>query len=165
MNHHKSESHRMACLGAFAFQMGFIAGPLIHRVIEVDPSILVQALLYTAIAFTSFSAISLFSKRRSYLYLGSIIMTLVNCMIVYRLCSWIFGYSSFNIPYLLFGLFVTSLYIIFDTQLIVEKAEAGDKDVPTHTLMLFIDLFDLFIKILTLLIKLNENKKDNKRKN
>ena len=69
-----------------------------------------------------------------------------------------------NLAYLMLGLFVACLYIIFDTQIIVEKAERGDKDVPTHTLLLFVDLFELFIRILQILIKLNEdNKKKEKR--
>jgi Bax inhibitor 1 len=87
-------------------------------------------------------------------------------MLAYRFFSWIFGFSAFNLPYLLIGLFIASLYIIFDTQVIVERAENGDKDVPSHTMKLFIDLFELFMKILMILIKLNNNKneKENKRR-
>lgn len=51
----------------------------------------------------------------------------------------------------MFGLLIACLYIIYDTQVIIERAENGDKDVPTHTMLLFIDLFDLFIKILRIL--------------
>lgn len=93
-------------------------------------------------------------------------MTLVQCMLAYRFFSWLFGFSAFNLPYLLVGLFIASLYVIFDTQVIIERAEAGDKDVPTHTMKLFIDLFELFMKILQILIKLNNNKaeKENKRR-
>jgi FtsH-binding integral membrane protein len=32
--------------------------------------------------------------------------------------------------------------------MIIERAELGDKDVITHAMTLFIDLFDLFIRIL-----------------
>jgi FtsH-binding integral membrane protein len=57
------------------------------------------------------------------------------------------------------------IYIIFDTQIIVERAERGDKDIPRDTLHLFIDMVQLFIKILQILIKLNEdNKKSEKRR-
>ena len=62
------------------------------------------------------------------------------------------------------GLFMACLYIIFDTQVIVEKAESGDKDVPTHTMMLFIDLFELFIRILQILIELNKDKDSDRRR-
>jgi FtsH-binding integral membrane protein len=69
----------------------------------------------------------------------------------------------FVLPYLLCGLLIACLYIIYDTQLIIERAERGEKDVPTHAMMLFIDLFTLFIRILTILMELNENNKKKKR--
>jgi hypothetical protein len=31
--------------------------------------------------------------------------------------------------------------------MIIERAERGEKDVPTHTMILFVDLFELFIKV------------------
>jgi FtsH-binding integral membrane protein len=43
----------------------------------------------------------------------------------------------------------------------------GDKDVISHTMTLFVDLFDLFIRILKILIELqkdNDRKKEDKRK-
>ena len=65
--------------------------------------------------------------------------------------------------YLKFGLLTACLYIIYDTQIIIEKAELGDRDVISHTLLLFVDLFDLFIRILKILIELQKNE-DNKKK-
>ena len=110
------------------------------------------ALIYTSIAFTSFSAISLFSKRRSFLYLGGVIMAIVQCMFLYSIMGslggWLFGFQAFGLPYIMLGLFLCCLFIIYDTQIIIERAENGDKDVPTHAMTLFIDLFDLFVKIL-----------------
>ena len=54
---------------------------------------------------------------------------------------------------LLFGLFLAFLYIIYDTQMIVERAERGEKDVVAHTMILLIDLLDVFFKILKILIE------------
>jgi hypothetical protein len=77
VNRNNDELTRMMYLACIAFGLGIHVGPLIHRIMEVEPALLIQALLYTATAFTSFSAISLYSKQRSYLFLGGIIMTLV----------------------------------------------------------------------------------------
>jgi FtsH-binding integral membrane protein len=162
-NRSHPEQTRMLYLAALAFQLGYLVGPAIHHIADVNPGLLIQASLYTGMAFTSFSAISLFSKRRSMLFLGGIIMTVIQCMMLYRLVSWISGYGSFGFTYILCGLLVACLYIIYDTQVIIERAERGDKDVPTHTMMLFIDLFDLFIKIVRILQKLQDNK-DNERR-
>ena len=157
----------MGYLWALAFGMGYLVGPVMHHLAEFEPQILVQAVSYTAIVFGSFTAVSVFSKRRSYLFLGGIISSMVSCMFWYRTLSWLFGYanysSEFGLMYTMIGLFVACLYIIYDTQMIIEKAERGQKDVPTHTMILFVDLFDLFIKIVQVLIKLNEGDKKKKK--
>ena len=143
--------------------MGYLVGPYINMIAELEPQMLIQALLYTGIAFTSFSIISLVSKRRSYLFLGGIIATIIQAMILNNFLRWLTGYGVYGMPYLLGGLFLSCLYIIYDTQIIIERAERGDKDVPTHTMLLFIDLFDLFIKILRVLNELNKNKEEEER--
>jgi Bax inhibitor 1 len=163
-NRSNSEETRMMFLGAFAFQLGFLVGPAMHLFMDIQPKLVYQALLYTACAFTSFSAISLFCKRRSMLFLGGIIATMVQCMILYRLMGWLTGWATFGLPYMMISLFIACLYIIYDTQVIVERAERGDKDVPTHTMMLFIDLFELFIRILQILMELNKDKDDDRRR-
>ena len=166
-NVHESESLRLGYLKALSFCMGYLVGPLMHHLAEFEPMILVQAVSYTAIVFGSFTAIACFSKRRSYLFLGGIISSMVSCMFWYRTLSWLFGYarysSEFGMVYMMGGLFVACLYIIYDTQMIIEKAERGQKDVPTHTMILFVDLFDLFIKIVQILIKLSEDDKKKKK--
>jgi len=118
--------------------------------------------------FTSFSAVALFSKRRSYLFVGGIISSTLSCLFWYSTLAWIFGYNrmggEFGLIYLMTGLFVACLYVIYDTQLIIEDAERGNKDVPSHTLKLFLDLFDLFIKIVQILIKLSEDKEKRRKR-
>ena len=169
MNRYSDEKTRISYLWAVSFLLGFLVGPAIHLIAEVEPMILVQAVSYTAIVFGSFTCIAMFSKRRSYLFLGGIISSIMTCMFWYRTLSWLLGYSysynTMNMVYMMIGLFTACLYIIFDTQMIIERAERGDKDVPTHTLTIFMDLFDLFIKILRVLIKLSEENKKKENKN
>ena len=74
-----------------------------------------QAVLYSGTAFSSFSAISLFSQRRSFLFLGGIIMTMMQVMFMYRLVGWLFGGAAFGLGYLMCSLFIACLWIIFDT--------------------------------------------------
>ena len=88
---------------------------------------------------------------------------MIQCMMMYQLVGWLFGASSmFGLGYLMCGLFIACLWIIFDTQVIVEQSESGYRNVADHTLTLFIDLFDLFIRILRILNELDENKKKKK---
>jgi FtsH-binding integral membrane protein len=85
-------------------------------------------------------------------------------MIMYRLFGWLFGWNTYNLTYLLFGLLIGCLYIIYDTQMIVERAERGDKDEISHAMILFVDLFELFIRILQILIELQKNEDGKKKK-
>ena len=149
---------------ACAFSMGFLVGPGINHFAEVKPELLTQAAMYSTTAFGSFSAVSLFSQRRSFLFLGGIIMTMMSCMMMYRMVGWLFGAASgFGLGYLMCGLFMACLWIIFDTQVIVEQSERGYRNVADHTLTLFMDLFQLFIKILQVLNEMDENKKKKKK--
>jgi FtsH-binding integral membrane protein len=94
--------------------MGFLIGPVIHMLLEFEPEIVYQAVGYTTIAFTSFTGISLFSKRRSYLFLGGIIMTMMQLMFFYRILGYFMG-NQIGLPYLMCGLFMACMFIIYDT--------------------------------------------------
>lgn len=90
-------------------------------------------------------------------------MTMMQAMCMYHLIGWMMGGSMFGIGYLMCGLFITCLWIIFDTQMIVEQSENGHRNVAEHTLTLFMDLFNLFIKILRILNELDEANKRKKK--
>lgn len=167
-NVYDSDNTRIGYLWALAFFMGFLVGPLIHQLAEFEPEILVQAISYTTIIFASFTGIALFTKQRSMLFLGGIISSLMSCMFWYRMITWMFGskygMDTQSMGYMMVALFVACLYIVYDTQMIIARAETGDRDVPKHTMILFVDLFDLFIRILQVLIKLNEDRDSDKKK-
>ena len=115
-NPQNSESTQISYMLFAAFLMGFVSGPGIHMVADVAPEILTQAALYSGTAFSGFSAVSLFSRRRSFLFLGGIIMTMMQVMFFYNLIGWLFSSGSmFGLGYLMCGLFICCLWIIFDT--------------------------------------------------
>ena len=75
-----------------AFSMGFMAVPGINAFYEVKPELLLQAIIYATGAFGSFSAVSLFSQRRSFLFLGGIIATMLQA-IVELIGIFVFGFT------------------------------------------------------------------------
>ena len=102
--------------------------------------------------FVSFSLFSLMTKRRSMLFLGGFISSALSMMFFAQLFSWMFGLGlAFSIWYNIIGVWVFALYVIFDTQMIIEKSDRGDMDVAGHALELFIDLVQIFVKILKIL--------------
>ena len=115
-NPQRSESEQSGFMLLISFLMGFVTGPGINMIAEVAPELLIQAALYSSAAFGSFSAVSLFSQRRSYLFLGGIIMTMMQVMCFYSLIGWLFSSGNmFGLGYLMCGLFIACLWIIFDT--------------------------------------------------
>eukprot|EP01102_Stenamoeba_stenopodia_P000870 TRINITY_DN1080_c0_g1_i2.p1 TRINITY_DN1080_c0_g1~~TRINITY_DN1080_c0_g1_i2.p1 ORF type:complete len:232 (+),score=50.76 TRINITY_DN1080_c0_g1_i2:170-865(+) len=160
--HMISEKHmmeRLAILLGFGFLEGVCLAPLISMVINIDPKILTTAFLGTSTIFVCFSLSAIFAKRRSMLYLGGFLGSCVSVLLVAGLLNMFMrSYFLFNVQ-LYLGLVVFCLYVIFDTQLIIEKAFAGKRDFVGDSLQLFIDFVAVFIRLLIILSKLSKEKK------
>lgn len=53
--------------------------------------------------------------------------------------------------YLYLGLALMSGFVLYDTQLIMEKRRAGDKDFVAHSVDLFVDFIGIFRRLLIIL--------------
>lgn len=153
-----SDRVRLGMLWSDGFLMGWSVGPLTQMVLDLDSDVLLMAVAGSFIAFASFSGAALFSQRRSYLYLGG----LLSVTGIVLLISSFFP-SMFNIN-LYLGLFMFCFYIIYDTQVLVERAEmmADDRIGVEGALQLFTDLYSIFVRLLIILMK---DRKPKKRKN
>ena len=152
---------KFVCFLAITAIDGACLRPLMDRAIEVDPVIIVNALLYTGVIFGSFTLASLLTKRRSMLFLGGILSSIMIGLTLGLLISFITGSGFISyLGYNIITLVVFSFYVMYDTQLIVEKASVGDFDYNIHALELFVDLIQIFIRIVRILISLSEKKKD-----
>lgn len=56
-------------------------GPMIEVVWDIDPSIVISALLYTGIVFTCFSLSALIAPEGKYLALGAPLMSILSTML------------------------------------------------------------------------------------
>jgi FtsH-binding integral membrane protein len=84
----------------------------------------------------------------------------VLAMLAMRLGGWLFGFRSMAFGFELYlGLLVFSGYVLFDTQLIVERAAAGDMDHVRHALDLFVDAVAILVRVLVILLK-NQEKRE-----
>uniref|UniRef100_A0A8C5Y005 Bax inhibitor 1 n=1 Tax=Microcebus murinus TaxID=30608 RepID=A0A8C5Y005_MICMU len=127
--------HRL--LAGFAVLTGVGLGPALELCIAIDPSTLPTAFMGTAMIFTCFA------RRHGYLFLGGILMSAMHL----------------TLANLYVGLMIMCGFVLFDTQLIIEKAENGDKDYFWHCIDLFLDFVTLFRKLIMILAM---NKKDKK---
>lgn len=156
---------RYGLLGAFAFCQGTAIGPLIGMALDVNPAIVLTAVLGTSLVFGCFSAAALTTRRRSYLFLGGYLSSAITGFMALRLASWAFGGSvfAFNME-LYIGLLVFAGYVLFDTQLIVERCAAGSTDHVKHALDLFVDFMAILVRVLIILMKNNEKREQERRR-
>jgi FtsH-binding integral membrane protein len=128
--------------------------------------------------FACFSAAALIAERRSFLFLGGMIGSGLTTLFWLSFLNIFFGsYVVFNIQ-LYLGLLVFSGFIIFDTQLMIERALMDPQNadfVRTYfflidiflmiylgdSLELFLDFLNVFIRLLIILTK-NRKKSDRK---
>ncbi len=156
---------RRGILFGFGAITGATLAPLIAMAGAIDPAIIPTALVGTATIFACFSAAAIFAKRRSYLYLGGLLSSALTFMLLGSLFSMVFGGSRllFNVN-LWAGLAVFIGFVIFDTQVLIEKSEAGMRDPVRGALELFMDAVGIFVRIVIILSKNKSEKKDRKER-
>jgi len=153
---------RMGIFLGIAFTQGVLIAPLIQHTLHIDPAIVSTALLGTTVVFACFSGAALMAERRSYLYLGGLLSSGLSTLVLLSFLNLFFrSLFVFNIQ-LYLGLVVFCGFVVFDTQLIVEKANLGDKDFVGHALELFIDFVKIFVRLLIILSKDKKEKKNSR---
>jgi len=151
---------RFLALLSVAFFQGTIVGPLVEYTLNIDPALVATAFLGTTCIFACFSGMSLFAERRSYFYLSGLLSSGLSILLMLSFANIFFrSVAIFNL-HLYLGLMVFCGFVVFDTQLIIEKRIQGDQDFLSHGLTLFLDFVGIFVRILILLAK---NKKEDKK--
>jgi len=156
-------STRFGLLMGVSMLLGVNQGPLIAMSIHLEPSLVVTAFLATSLVFVCFTLSALLSDDRKWLAIGGVLSSALSWLILFGFLN-IFLQSKllFDIK-LYIGLAIFCGYILYDTQLIVEKCRSGDDDYIGHCLMLFLDFINIFRRILILLTD-KEAKKERRRK-
>lgn len=158
-----SLNKRYGLLAGCALFQGATLGPLVKVVLATHPGILLTAFLGTSTIFACFSAAALLSRRRSWLYLGGALSSAMTVLLLVRLGSYFLGGRAFVFQAELYvGLLMFVGYVMFDTQVIVEKAEHGDRDHIKHALDLFVDFVAIFVRILVIMLQ-NAERREEKR--
>lgn len=159
----KNRTVRLGMLLGFAFLTGLGLGPLLDLAIMMNPSIVPSALMLTCIVFACFSGAALFAPDGKYLYLGGSLLSGLSTLFFLGLLNIFFRSQLLFQAHLYLGLAIFCGFIMFDTQVIIEKARRGDKDFIAHSLDLFIDFIQIFRKVLIILMQKEESKDKKKR--
>lgn len=152
---------RHGALYGLGFAQGWIAAPLVNLFMAVDPQTVLMTAVATSVIFASFTMSAFYSPRGQYLYLGGILGALVSLMMIGGLANTFIGSQVVSNIELYLGLGIFSFYVLYDTQVIVERSEAGSRDSVLHALQLFTDLAAIFVRLLVILGK---NRQDSDRR-
>ncbi|CAH2264038.1 bax inhibitor 1 [Pararge aegeria] len=159
----KNTKLRLGYLLGFGLTAGMGMGPLLEYVSIVDPAIIVTALLGTTLVFVCFSIAAMLGERGSWLFLGGPLMTLITSMSLMTLVNLFMQSSILSQVHLYIGLMAMCGFVLFDTQLIIEKRRMGSKDFVQHALELFIDFIGMFRRLLIILTQKEENNRRRRR--
>lgn len=147
----KNFNTRFGMLMGLGFLSGHGLGPLLDHIILLNPQIIVTALVGTSVVFVSFSIAALLAERGKYLFLGGILMSIINAMAIFGLANILFRSTMVYQMQLYVGLGVMSTFILYDTQAIIEKYRIGNRDCIVHSLDLFVDFISVFRRLLIIL--------------
>jgi len=159
----KNRQMRVGFLLGFAFFSGLGMGPLLDLAVAVNPQIIVTALIGTSVIFASFSMAAMTAERGRWLYLGGTLMTMLSTLLLLSLANLFFGSRLIFQVYLYIGLFLMCGFVLYDTQLIIEKRRNGDKDFVAHSVDLFIDFIGIFRRLVIILAEKEDRKQRNKK--
>lgn len=158
----KNLNKRLAILCGIGFLLGAQATPLLNMAMILNPSIIVSAFMTTCSIFVCFTMSALLARRRTYLYLGGILSSVCMAMMIGSL----FGIRSMGMFkfYMYAGVAIAVAFILYDTQIIIEKHMMGDDDYILHSVTLFIDFIQLFRNLLMILAVNDAEDKKRKRR-
>ncbi|KAF0852735.1 BAX inhibitor (BI)-1-like family protein [Andalucia godoyi] len=152
MTSQNESSRKMGAL-ALAFSKGLVIAPLCEHALLVDPALITTAFLSCTVLFLSFALSAMYAQRRSYFFLSSLLASGLNMLLFMSLLSFFFHFEALFMLRIYGGLLLFAGYVLFDTQMMIEKACGGDYDVAGHAVDLFIDFVAIFVRILIILLK------------
>ncbi|XP_052814618.1 bax inhibitor 1-like [Mya arenaria] len=150
---------RLGIFVGFTFFMGVSLGPLLDMVIKIDPSIVMTALMGTSLIFVSFSLAALYNTNRTFLYMGGFLLSALSWMCLAGFMNIFFRSQLIWNLNLYGGLLVFCGFVLYDTQLIVEKKRSGDDDYIWQSVDLFLDFINIFRRLMIILASKEEGKK------
>ncbi|KAJ3172530.1 hypothetical protein HDU88_005858 [Geranomyces variabilis] len=158
---------RQGLLYGFAVMKGFALGPLIASAMYFNPFIVPKALFGTALIFGCFSLAVLTapeSSRRDIIYTRSLLAAATGLLMTMSLVNiFVASAAAFNVE-LYLGLMIFAAYVVYDTQLMIARAEAGSRDYLAHSLELYMDLVGIFVRLVIILQKRQRESEERQRR-
>mmetsp|Transcript_8409 Transcript_8409/g.22136 ORF Transcript_8409/g.22136 Transcript_8409/m.22136 type:complete len:268 (-) Transcript_8409:163-966(-) len=166
-----TEALRARVMLGFAAFSGASLAPLVEMTAAVASEwTVLAALSCTALIFGCFSLSALLARRRSYLFLGAWLSSAMTCLFWLGLVGMFFPNRVHHALQLYGGLLMYSGFVIYDTQLIVEKADVAFRNglkpsVVDDAMKLFTDFIAILRRVLIILARSQQRRSDDSRGN
>jgi len=142
------------------FFMGAALAPYL-KMLELAglQGVIITAALGSVSIFASFTLAVLLNPSRSFLYLGGPLMSAMMWLFVVQFVNMFFRFQILHTVELYGGLAMFMAYVVFDTQLTIHDADTGKRDYVMNAMDLFLDLINIFVRLLAILSKDEKKKK------
>ncbi|RCH77854.1 hypothetical protein CU098_005253, partial [Rhizopus stolonifer] len=162
-----NSTSRWALLLAYSVFSGVAISAMVTYFLNWDPSgnLIFLSLTSSVLVFLGFSLSATMSSRRNTMYIGALASSALGLLAWLSLANVLFIRSSNVFSFELYaGLLAFAGFVMYDTQMIIERASLGVMDIPGHAIELFMDLYSLFIRLANILIKKEMDRENEKRR-
>ncbi|KAI9279981.1 inhibitor of apoptosis-promoting Bax1-domain-containing protein [Sporodiniella umbellata] len=162
-----NSASRWALLFTYSLFSGVAISALVSHILHWDHSgmLIFRALSSSVLVFLIFSFSATMSNRRNIMYIGALASSALGLLIWLSLANVLFIQSSNLFSFELYaGLLAFAGFVMYDTQMIIERASSGIMDIPGHAIELFMDLYALFIRLASIIMKREMDREDDRRR-
>jgi len=157
-----TQRNRLLQFGSLSFFMGTMLGPYIDYVTSLNSGLLPTAFFGTLATFGCFSLAAIFAKKRSLLFLGSVLSSALLYMVLINVFNIFVRSPLLHNLTLYAGLLCYMGFVLYDTQVTLEAFNRGSRDYIGHALQFYTDFVGIFIRLLQILAKMEERKRRDK---
>lgn len=136
----------------FTGLMGASVAPIIGHYLSANPMIVVQALVGTAVVFTT---LSLYAARsgKDFSFMGGFLMVAIIVVLVAMIANFFLHIPGASIAISCCVILIMSACILYDTSRIIH---GGETNYILATLNLYLDILNIFIHLLSLINVLDD---------
>lgn len=147
---------RFSIMTMFGFCSGQLLGPLMVFVALIDQKLIISSLIGCFVLYLSLTLTALFSSSGKYLVLNRVLIAGCNSMTIMTLINVLLQSMWIQYVQLYLGVFIMAGFVLYNTQVVMEKFRSGNHDIINHSLDLFFDMANLLRKLLILLTELRK---------
>lgn len=146
----KNSAAALPLVFLFTGAMGFSIGPMLNAYLQTftnGPQLIAGALAGTGVIFFTLSAYAM-TTRKDFSYMGGMLMVALVVLFLGSLAGLFLPIPMLHIGLSCLGILIFSGYILWDTSNIIHGYETN---YITATVSLYINIFNLFVRLLHLL--------------